>query len=288
MDVREDDGRPTFLGKPIPRSHPMPLSCRYMSKEDILLAYLDLLGTKSFYKSSELPEQIERISQVVGAVHAEIDNAFEENKTNLFVHMYADSLVIAQKNLIDNCAKKFVELMLKVQYKILINSEFNQIRVGTSDARRSLMPTLSRALIRRGSYYGMICGEMQQTIDDICSNFSLVGGSAIVEMSKALEGLPMGTYIDASLITEAGVEKERLIDVTDGSGMKFVKPGDRFDFLRSILPVLQPFDDWIKQLIKSSGDNDGFKEKVVPWAYAIQKSQPVNRCLKELNEKNSC
>ena len=60
-------------------------------------------------EKSELPEQIERISQVVGAVHAEIDNTFEENKTNLFVHMYADSLVIAQKNLIEGCARKLVE-----------------------------------------------------------------------------------------------------------------------------------------------------------------------------------
>jgi hypothetical protein len=64
----------------------------------------------------------------------------------------------------------------------------------------------------------MICSEMQQSIDNIFSNFSLVGGSAIVEMNKALEGLPMGTYIDASLITEAGIEMERLIDITDKSG----------------------------------------------------------------------
>jgi hypothetical protein len=36
----------------------------------------------------------------------------------------------------------------------------------------------------------MICSEMQQSIDNIFSNFNLVGGSAIVEMNKALEGLP--------------------------------------------------------------------------------------------------
>lgn len=70
----------------------------------------------------------------------------------------------------------------------------------------------------------MICSEIQQSIDNTFSNFSLVGGSAIVEMNTALEGLPMGTYIDASLIAEAGVEKERLIDIANESGSKFVKP----------------------------------------------------------------
>jgi hypothetical protein len=89
----------------------MLLSCRHVSGENFLLAYLDLTGTKRFYENSELSEQIKRISRVINVVHAEIDNAFGADKTNLFVHMYADSLVIAQKNeLIENCAGKFVEL----------------------------------------------------------------------------------------------------------------------------------------------------------------------------------
>jgi hypothetical protein len=106
----------------------MSLSFSSVRGKDVLLAYLDLIGTKCFYENSELPEQIERISQVVGAVHAEIDNTFEENKTNLFVHMYADSLVIAQKNLIEGCARKLVELMLEVQYQLLLDSRFIKVK----------------------------------------------------------------------------------------------------------------------------------------------------------------
>ena len=148
------------LGQPTLReSHTMLLNCRYVSDENFLLAYLDLTGTKRFYENSELPEQIERISQVVGAVHAEIDNTFEENKTNLFVHMYADSLVIAQKNLIEGCARKLVELMLKVQYQVLMDSRSNKFKAKASEENK-LMPTLSRALVKRGPYYGMICSEM--------------------------------------------------------------------------------------------------------------------------------
>ena len=105
----------------------MLLNCRHVSDENFLLAYLDLTGTKHFYENSELSEQIERISKVVSAVRVEIDNTFGADKTNLFIHMYADSLVIAQKSLIEGCARKLVELMLKVQYQVLIDSQFNNL-----------------------------------------------------------------------------------------------------------------------------------------------------------------
>lgn len=250
----------------------MTLSCKSVFKENSLLAYLDLTGTKHFYENSELDEQIERAQKVIGVVLAEIENAFGADKTNLFVHMYADSLVIAQKNeLIENCAGKFVELMLKVQYAVL-NSQPNKVRAKASDGCK-LMPTLSRALVRKGPYYGMICSEIQQSIDDTFSNFSLVGGLAIIEMDKTLKGLPMGTYIDASLITEAGVEKERLIDITNESGSKFVKPKNGFDRLRSILSPNQnaPADikDWVDQLIRCSGNDEHFKNKITPWVDAV-------------------
>lgn len=252
----------------------MTLSCKHVCDENSLLAYLDLTGTKRFYENSELAEQIERISQVVGVVHAEIDNTFGADKTNLFIHMYADSLVIAQKkNLIESCARKLVELMLKVQYQVLLDSQFIKVKAQDSGGDK-LMPTLSRALVKRGPYYGMICGEMQQSIDNIFSNFSLVGGSAIVEMDKALEGLPMGTYIDASLITEAGIEQERLIDITNESGSKFVKPGEDFDFLRSTLSPVQNgpanIKEWVEQLIKSSGNEEHFRSKITPWVDAVR------------------
>lgn len=264
----------------------MTLSCKHISGENFLLAYLDLTGTTRFYENSELAEQIERISQVVGVVRAEIDNAFGVGKTNLFVHMYADSLLIAQKNeLIENCAGKFVELMLKVQRLVLIESQSNKLKTKASQEQK-FMPTLSRALVKRGSYYGMICSEMQQSMDNIISNFSLIGGLAIIEMDKALKGLPMGTYIDASLIAEAGVEKERLIDITNESGAKFVKPKQGFDFLRSTLAPIHndPADikDWVDQLIRLSGNDEHFRNKITPWVDAVRGARPsICRNVKE-------
>nr|MBI3614139.1 hypothetical protein [Nitrospirota bacterium] len=242
------------------------LQVRYVRDEDTLLAYLDLLGTKHAYFNFSLDEQIERIAQVIQAVREEIDNRFTENERKLvFFHMYADSVVIAQKTKIESCAAKLVDLMLNVQYQLLINSQYNK------------MPTLSRTLLGRGKYYGLICSEIQQSIEEASSNFSLIGGSAIIEMDKILRDLPMGTYIDTSLVAEAGIEKERLVNITAESGLKFVRPRDGFDFLRSILPDVQTFEDWVKQLIESSGNHDGFRNKVIPWAEAIQKSQSISR-----------
>jgi hypothetical protein len=251
----------------------MTLSCKHVCEENSLLAYLDLTGTKHFYENSELDEQIERISQVVCAVYGEIDNTFDGDKKNLFVHMYADSLVIAEKNLVERCAQKLVDLMLKVQRQVLLDSQSNKFKVEVSEEPK-LMPTLSQALVKRGPYYGMICGEMEQSIDNVFSNFSLIGGSAIIEMDKALKGLPMGTYIDASLITEAEVEKESLIDITNESESKFVRPRDGFDFLRSTFSPIQngPADikDWVDQLIRSSGNDEHFRSKIVPWVDAVR------------------
>ena len=259
----------------------MLLNCRHVSDENFLLAYLDLTGTKYFYENSELPEQIERIQRVISVVPAEIENVFGEDKTNLFIHMYADSLVIAQTNLIEGCAGKLVELMLKIQYEALINSESNKPKVKASEEQK-FMPTLSRALVKRGPYYGMICTEMEQSIDKAFSSFSLIGGSAIIGMDKALKGLPMGTYIDASLITEAGIEQERLIDVTNKNGSKFdalsfVKPGERFDFIRSTLSPAHnsPADikAWVEQMIERSGNDEHFRSKITPWVDVVRGSR---------------
>jgi hypothetical protein len=250
----------------------MLLSCGHISGENYLLAYLDLTGTKHFYENSELDEQIKRIQDVINVVPAEIENAFGADKAKLFVHMYADSLVIAEKNSIERCAQKLVDLMLKVQRQVLLDSQSNKFKAKASEEPK-LMPTLSRALVKRGPYYGMICSEMKQSTDNFFSNFSLIGGSAIIEMDKALKGLPMGTYIDASLITEAEIEEERLIDITDERGSKFVKPRGDFDFLRRTLAPIQngPADikDWVEQLIRSSGNDEHFRSKITPWVDAV-------------------
>ena|SRR2546425_4490960 len=236
----------------------MRLGAKWIKGEDNLLAFLDLLGTKEFYQNHDLNQQMERISQLISSLLEGLEDRFEEleRKQFLYVHMYGDSIVIAEKEkgAIANCADKLIQLMLGVQYKVLIDSSH----------------TLSRALVRRGPYYGMICGDDQTSLESLCWNFSLVGGAALVEMDKTqLCGLPVGTYIDRSIIGETQIAENRLIVVDDDS-LRFVKPKADFDFLRSTLNGPQSIDDWVSQLIEESDNNEVFGKKLIPWGDAVQ------------------
>ena len=71
------------------------INAKYVYGEDLLIAYLDLCGTKYVYDNFELDQQIERITLVISKVLEGIDNNFGERKDSLYVHMYADSFVIS-------------------------------------------------------------------------------------------------------------------------------------------------------------------------------------------------
>jgi hypothetical protein len=253
-----------------------PLSAKKICGEDLLIAHLDLCGTKDFYSKFELEQQIERIEQVVSIVYSEIKEVFNDSKQSLYVHMYGDSFVIVEKQegAIEDCARKFLGLMFKVQHQILNDSESLGNKEVVGSDQHLYMPTLSRALIKRGQYYGMIFHEFQTSIEDVFSNFSLAGGSAIVEMDKTLKGLPMGVYIDESIINESQIQQDRLIAV-NGSPLRFVKPPDGFDFLRSVFSSdiearPEATEKWVERLVESTKGNEDFKSKLIPWIDAIQ------------------
>ena len=255
------------------------INAKYIFGDELLISYLDLCGTKSAYYKLHFEQQIERISQIIIKVLENIENTFNEDKQFLYVHMYADSVVIAERptSKIKDCADKLLKLMLDIQYQILIKSELLQAQKVTesSEQRPLYMPTLSRALIKRGKYYGIITA-FETKIDNYFSNFSLVGGSAIVEMDEILEGLPMGVYIDDSIIGELTINQDRLLNVNI-NGLKFVKPLPDFDYLRKIFSSSNIYyygpeniDDWVKRLIESTDNNIDFKSKLIPWIDAIQ------------------
>ena len=254
------------------------INAKYVYGEDLLIAYLDLCGTKYVYDNFDLNQQIERITRVISKVLECIDNSFGGRKNSLYVHMYADSVVMAEKerDSIEKCADKFLELMLKLQYEILMASESlaHSVNTNTYVIEPPFMPILSRSLIKRGEYYGIITRELQTDIEDVSSNFSLVGGASIVEMDRNLQGLPMGTYIDNSIISELHIEEDRLLNVK-GSQIKFVKPLKGFDSLRSIFSTdiknrPEDIDTWCRRLTESTEDKATFKSKLIPWLDAVQ------------------
>lgn len=233
------------------------MDAKFVRGQDLLIAYLDLCGTKFIYSKFELARQIEWISEVIHTVRENIDNLFGDKANLLYFHMFTDSLVMAEKpsSIIENSADQFLNFMLKIQYDILLNSERD-------------IPTLSRAMIKRGEYYGMLLGEHQPS-EDVFMNYSIVGGSTVVEMDATLEGLPMGVYIDDAIGGELHLEEDRLIDV-EGTALKFVKPPQDSDFMRSVFSLDKGIEDWEKQLNDFSDHNPEFKNKLAPWVDAIR------------------
>lgn len=233
------------------------LNAKYIANDDVLIGYLDLCGTKTAYKKLNLKEQVNRIHVAVSNAWIELSNAFDTGQQSLFVHMFADSLVIAQrsKKEPEDCLTKLVNYFLTVQSQMLRHSD------------SSKMPILSRAVIKRGQYYGMLFEQLGSKIDDIILNFSLVGGPTIVEMDKLLKSLPVGVYIDRSLAAQYR-SSNGLVPV-EQEPLAFVKQPEAFiSFERSFGD--QPLDEWVEEMIARSGNDPEFRDKLKPWADAIQ------------------
>jgi hypothetical protein len=154
---------------------------RRISHDDVLLGFMDLCGSKQVYTTWPLKDQIARVENVVSKAWVELFNAFGEETESLYVHMFADSLVIAER-------RKFVSIDKLVHY-------FHSVQ---HKLMRCDPPILVRCMIRRGAYYG-ICFDQSQEINGLSMNLSLVGGPTVIQMDRELEGLPAGVYIDNSL-----------------------------------------------------------------------------------------
>jgi len=232
------------------------LAAKQIASNDVLIGYLDLCGTKTVYGTLTLEEQLERITVAVSNAWTELSNTFGTGQQSLYVHMFADSLVVAQRDKSDpkDCLNKLVEYFVSVQLQMLRDSQAHKI------------PILSRCIVMTGSYYGILFEQLGTKLDDIFLNLSLVGGSTIVEMDKTLKGLPVGVYIDQSLGAQYR-HPPRLVPV-QGEELLFVKPPEELISFESLFGNRE-FDQWIEEMIDRSKGDQEFKSKLQPWADAI-------------------
>jgi hypothetical protein len=248
------------------------LKARTISSDNVLLGYLDLCGTKAVYETLELNEQVNRIIHAVSTAWTELSNAFGKDQQSLYVHMFADSLVIAQRKQSepDNCINKLVDYLISVQFQMLRHSQSFKI------------PLLSRSVVKRGRYFGILFDHAGSNLDETFLNLSLVGGPSVVEMDKLLKGLPVGVYIEQSLASQYA-DRSRLISV-EGEQLSFVKPPDAFISFERFFGN-HDFDTWIDNMIDRSNGDQEFKNKIKPWAdviqnraTSIQRAQVLDRC----------
>jgi hypothetical protein len=224
---------------------------KFIAEEEVLIGVLDLCGTTAMYERLDLKKQVDRISHVVGDVWTELSNTFGESQKSLYVHLFADSVVIAQRSRKDpdDCLNKLVRYLLTLQFQML----------------RYNPPALCRSMVRKGKYYGILFNH-ETKIDDILMNFSLVGGPTIVAMDKELKGLPTGVYIDRSLALEYE-ESTKLVQV-EAARLDFVKPPENFLSFEEIFGN-HDLDQWVEELIEASEHNEHFINKIKPWQDAV-------------------
>lgn len=224
---------------------------KFIAEENVLIGFLDLCGTVATYEKLDLRQQVERISHVVSQAWAELSNSFGDDHRSLYVHMFADSIVIAQrsKEKPEDCLNRLVHYLLTLQFKMLKYDP----------------PTLCRGMLRKGRYYGILF-QHETKIDDVSMNFSLVGGPTIVEMDRELKGLPAGVYIDRSLAPEYK-DSSKLVQV-DAAQLDFVKPPESFLSFEEIWEN-HDLDQWVEEMIEASERNEYFISKIKPWADAV-------------------
>ena len=152
------------------------LNARTIVSDNVLLGYLDLCGTKAVYETLKLKEQLDRIIHAVSTAWTELSNVFGKDQESLYVHMFADSLVIAQRkqNEPDDCVNKLVDFLVLVQFQMLRHSQSFKI------------PLLSRSVVKRGRYFGILFDHAGSKLGETVLNLSLVGGPSVVEMDKSL------------------------------------------------------------------------------------------------------
>jgi hypothetical protein len=186
--------------------------------------------------------------------------------------MFADSVVVAERTPIEDCAGKFIRWLLDFQYHVLQDSVGLELKGQRElSEQKRYMPILSRGIVGRGQYFGLLFEQHQNSIDEVLFNPSLLGGSSLLKMDTDLKGLPMGIYIDVPTLSTCQIEEGRLIEV-EASRLKFIKPLPDFDSLRSLFPAGSPenFEDWISKLVEMAGDSQDFFNSLKPWADAVQ------------------
>lgn len=235
------------------------LDAKYIVAEETLIGLLDLCGTTAMYEKLDLEKQVDRITHVVGNVWTELSNVFGAGQKSLYVHMFGDSVVIAQRH------RKDLHGYLSNLVRYFLTLQFQMFRYKP--------PTLCRCMVRKGKYYG-IRFDHETNIDGAAMNFSLVGGPTIVDMDKELKGLPAGVYIDRSLASEYK-DSNKLVPV-DADRLVFVKPPDNFLSFEEIFGN-HDLDQWVAELIEASDDRGEFASKIKPWADAVAGRSTVIR-----------
>lgn len=203
------------------------------TKNDALLAYIDLLGTSLLYEENiePLQKQAERLyMSLVAIFETEFQNSFdnEEIRDNFYINIYADSIMIHPKTNENDTVVKLIEFLLRFQWELIFGG------IPASG------PVPCIALVDRQPYF-FIRFESPEEGSILQSKFttcSLCGGKGMIEMNKRAKGLSVGVYVSKNVKDKlSDTLRERSVPVKKDD-LYFIKQDDRdIEFL--FLPHVQ-------------------------------------------------
>ena len=185
--------------------------------EDALIAFIDLLGTRSLYEGP-LPteEQAKKLfNNLIWRFDVKFGPCFQSRATQLSfdISIFADSIVISERKKIPNGVEQILEFLLEYQKDLLVNYS---------------VP--SRAILARDYFFSFkFSGISDQSIlGSPHTSISLCGGRGIKVANDCLKGLPIGVYVTPQIKSELTIEQQaRVVPVrSDCPELLFIKMKD--------------------------------------------------------------
>lgn len=225
------------------------------TNDNAVLAYIDLCGTTTLYEENiePLKEQAERLynallDSFMNALQEEY--TAEEIKEGFYINAYADSIMLCprKKTLYTDKIKRLVKMLLRFQWLLILEHEAIPFR----------------AIIAKDRYFSLHIDSDSVSDNSILKSkyfdVSLCGGNGMISLDKRLKGLPIGTYIEKSLMEGIDFDKSRLLEV-EGENLFFVKQAK--DVIQNHLLVSMSAEDR-EQVINSENSSLRFDRKYFP------------------------
>ncbi len=185
------------------------------AEDKAILVYIDLCGTTDLYEKSIVPlkKQAERLfnalldSFVNALTYRFSDDTIREK---FYINIYADSIMLSLRKKEPNTIKQLLLFLLYFQWLLIIEHKAIPFR----------------AVVAQNSYFSLHIDSISE--DHIFSSkyidVSLCGGRGMICLDEKLKGLPIGVYIEKSLIKDKSFDfdKSRFLTVR-GESIFFVK-----------------------------------------------------------------
>jgi len=174
---------------------------RRVCEDDAIIAFIDLLGTKSLYEGP-LPsrDQAEKIfSSLINKFDIKFGEHFNSKaiQQSFDISIFADSIVVSVRMSIPKSIERLVEFLLEYQEDLLVNDLF--------------LP--SRAVLTRDSFFSFKISKASEEsiLGSPNTSISLCGGKGIKSAHDCFKGLPIGVYVTRRAEPELTAEQQKRI-----------------------------------------------------------------------------